>query len=399
MLKHEFARMEFATVRRNKAMAVGFIRLNSHILEILKLIMLLASALVFSASAMADNNQHQLDQLQDYNRQLHQANEKVSKSKIRYETLKIEQSVSQSKLRTLKATVDEERKKLKDLRAAEEQFPKIDFSNQLSQQRSVWQKANREYLTHSEYVAALDGKINESRASYNIALRQQKNIQESIDNISGQLANTELQKRLRKIQKSKRINIAVRETCSLTVTKDDCRDKARVKAERKASEKGSVVVVESVTEVKNFNLSKDEVRSRVKARISDIRVTKDSYDLTADKSGWVVDYGISALVTPVVTTQMRNDLKNQIILGLNSGAGSMSDSTTDDATDETTQANRQAAEREMELATQKAMKEDQVQAELEAQALRRQAANKARQEAKKQADEEAQLSKKFFPTF
>lgn len=372
---------------------------TNQLLERMKLLMLLVSALLFSASAMADNNQRQLNKLQDYNQQLQQANDKVSKSKIRYETLKIQQTASQSKLRSLKTVVDEERKKLKDLRAAEEQFPKIDFSDQLSQQRSIWQKANREYLTHSEFVSALDGKISESRTNYEIAVRQQKNIQHSINNISGDLANNELQKRLRNIQKSKRINIAVRETCSLTVTKDDCRDKARVKAERKASEKGSVVVVESVTEVKNFNLSKDEVRSRVKARISDIRVTKDSYDLTSDKTGWVVDYGISALVTPVVTAQMRDDLKNQIILGLNSGAGNMSDTEADDVTEQTTLQKRQDAEREMELASQKAIKENQVQAELEAQALRSQAASRATQKAKKLADEEAKLSRKFFPTF
>lgn len=398
MLNQEFAGMKYGTVRRKIAMAFSLTHLTSQILERMKLLILLVSALLFSASVVADNNQRLLNQLQDYNRQLQQANDQVSKSKIRYETLKIQQTASQSKLRSLKVTVDEERKKLKDLRAAEEQFSNIDFTDQLSQQRTVWQKANREYLTHQEFVNALDGKINESRANYNIAVRQQKNIQDSIDNISGRLANTELQKRLRAIQKSKRINIAVRETCSLTVTKDDCRDKARIKAERKASEKGSVVVVESVTEVKNFNLSKDEVRSRVKARISDIRVTRDSYDLTADKTGWIVDYGISALVTPVVTEQMRNDLKNQIILGLNSGAGTMGDSGADDFEEQTTQEKRQDAEREMELASQKAMKEDQAQAELEAQALRRQAASKASKEAKKQADEEA-LGKKFYPTF
>ena len=382
-------------------MTVSYINtyLTNQISERMKLLMLLVTALLFSASAVADTNQRQLNKLQDYNEQLQQANDKVSKSKIRYETLKIQQSASQSKSRSLKVVVDEERKKLKDLRAAEEKFPNMDFGDQLSKQRAVWQKANREYLTHTEFVKALGSKINDSHADYNIAIRQQKNIQDSIDNISGNLANNELQKRLRNIQKSKRINIAVRETCSLSVTKDDCRDKARVKAERKASEKGSVVVVESVTEVKNFNLSKDEVRSRVKARISDIRVTRDKYDLTADKSGWVVDYGISALVTPVVTAQMRDDLKNQIILGLNSGAGTMSDTQADNYTEQTTQQKRQDAEREMELATQKAIKENQVQAELEAQALRSQAADRATRKAKKLADEEAKLSRKFFPTF
>ena len=41
--------------------------------------------------------------------------------------------------------------------------------------------------------------------------------------------------------------------------------------------------------------------------------------MTPDKTGWHVEYEISALVTPAITDQMRNDLKQQVIARVNSG--------------------------------------------------------------------------------
>ncbi|MDH5518774.1 MAG: hypothetical protein OEY36_13305 [Gammaproteobacteria bacterium] len=390
-------------------MMISITPLFNAILEKRYVLILLISALLSSPLALAANNQ---DQLRELKEQLHQANADLRKSKVRYETLEIERNASQSKLLTIKASVDEERKKLKDLRTAEEQFPNIDFTDQLNKQRGVWQKANRNYLTNSAFVKALDDKISDSRANYDINLRKQKSIQDSINDLSDRLAGSKLQDQLKNLRHSKRIEVSVRETCSLTVTKDKCRDQARVKAERNASEKGAVVVIESVTEVKNFNLSKDEVRSKVKARISDIRVIKDSYDLTADKTGWVIDYAISALVTPSVTEEMIADLKNQIIQNLDSDLGTptlnpaatitdinINTNNNTQAQQDLLQDKQQKAQLELEKASQMALKEDQAQAELEAQAIRRQAENIARKEAKKQADDEANLSQKFFPTF
>ncbi|MDH5391632.1 MAG: hypothetical protein OEY11_00470 [Gammaproteobacteria bacterium] len=376
-------------------------------LERRNILILLITTVLSSPFAIAGSNQ---TQLKEYQQQLNQANSSLRKSKVRYETLEIQRSASTAKLQSIKATVDSERKKLKDLRKAEEQFPNIDFTEQLNKQRAIWQKANRDYLTNSAFVQALDDKINDSRASYDINLKKQKSIQDSIADLSDQMAGSQLQNQLKSLRTSKRINVSVRETCSLTVTKDKCRDQARVKAERQASEKGSVVVIESITEVKNFNLTKDEVRSKVKARISDIRVTNDSYDLTKDKTGWVIDYAISALVTPSVTKEMIADLKSQIIQGLGSdGAdtaalpGPVIDNSAMQSskpqTEESLQSKQQKAQLELEKASQMALKEDQAQAELEAQAIRRQAESIARKEAKKQADDEASLNKKFFPTF
>lgn len=385
-------------------MIISITRVFKTTLEKRNILILLISALLASHHALAANNQ---TQLREYKQQLNQANSSLRKSKVRYETLEIERNASKAKLRTIKANVATERKKLKDLRTAEEQFPNIDFTDQLNKQRSIWQKANRDYLTNSAFVKALEDKIHDSRANYDINLRKQKSIQDSINELSDQLAGSKLQYQLKKLRNSKRIEVSVRETCSLTVTKDKCRDQARIKAERKASEKGSVVVVESITEVKNFNLKRDDIRSQVKARISDIRVIKDTYDLTADKTGWVIDYAISALVTPSVTNEMIADLKNQIIQSLDtipdlpnlSPTASPTTSNNSHAQQESLQDKQQKAQLELEKASQMALKEDQAQAELEAQAIRRQAENIARKEAKKQADDEANLSQKFFPTF
>ena len=224
-----------------------------------------------------------------------------------------------SKLDMLKSDVNSEKAKLDKLRDFEDQNPELDFSDKISEQRRLWKKRNQQYLSNKEYVGSLNSKVREYKTQYDIASNRKNSLEATLQRFSDDLAGAQVNDRLKQIRKSKRITIKVRETCSLTKTKDQCRDQARIKAERQAAEQGSLVVVDTVTEIKNFNLTKDEARSRVSARVSDIKILKDTFDLTADKSGWQVDYEISALVTPVITAKMREELKQQAMTSLNSG--------------------------------------------------------------------------------
>jgi hypothetical protein len=199
---------------------------------------------------------------------------------------------------------------------AQDQSPGVDFSDKIDSQRSEWRKSNKLFLSQKEYVRLLQDKVAEDKIQYKVTQQRIDNLQYSIKGIVQSMADTELNKQLRSMSQPKQIKVSSVETCSLTVTKDDCLDKARVRAERDAAERGSLVVVDAVTEVKNFNLTKDEVRSRVSARISNIQVFNKKYDLTADKTGWRVEYGITATVTPAIHNEMRNQLKQQIVSSL-----------------------------------------------------------------------------------
>lgn len=275
---------------------------------------IVAMCFLGGVNAFADDEELKL--LQTKLQELKDLNAELDKANMGYSTAQIELNTAQTKLGTLKSRVEVERETLDELRNTEAKFPDIDFSDKINAQRTQWRTANKAYLSEQEYVRVLSDKAAQDKKTYDLAVNKRKGLQRTIDRMSDDLAEKQLNAELAQIRKPQNIRVSAVETCSLSMTKDACMDKARVKAERDAAEQGSLVVVDTVTEVKNFNLTKDEARSRVSARISDIRIIKQSYDLTPDKTGWRVEYEISALVTPAITEQMRNELKQQVISSL-----------------------------------------------------------------------------------
>ncbi len=356
----------------------------------------LAGLVVLLMATGSHANEAMYKQYQQKKQELARVNDELDKAKVGYQSVKIEMNTAVSKLDSLQSDVHAEKAKLDKLRDFEDQNPELDFSDKITQQRGLWKKKNQQYLSTKEYVGSLNSKVREYKTRHDIAYNKKKNLQSALNRFSDDLAGAQVNEKLRQIQKSKRISIKVRETCSLTKTKDQCRDLARVKAERQAAEQGSLVVVDTVTEIKNFNLTKDEARSRVSARVSDIRILKDTFDLTADKSGWLVVYEISALVTPVITAQMRNELKQQAVGSLNSGYVAPSAS---QASSRQPSSNQRANERQLEQSMKKqeaAAVQRQLESEIEArqsaakelEVIKRQASKKAEQEASRQAKEE-----------
>ena len=272
--------------------------------------------LCFIGSLNAQASDEELRLLQAKMQELKAVNLEIDKANMGYSTAQIELNTAQSKLGRLKSRVEVERETLDELRDTEAKFPDIDLSDKINAQRSAWRTANKAYLSEQEYVRVLSDKAAQDKKTYDIAVSKREGLQRTIDRMSNDLAEKQLNTELANIRKPQNIRVSAVETCSLSMTKDACMDKARIKAERDAAERGSLVVVDTVTEVKNFNLTKDEARSRVSARISDIRIIKQTYDLTPDKTGWRVEYEISALVTPAITDQMRNELKQNIIASL-----------------------------------------------------------------------------------
>ena len=259
------------------------------------------------------------NKLTNYKLQYQQATDDANLSRTALDTHQIELNSAQVKLQSLKTERDKERTQLDELRAAAEKMPTIDFADQISHQNDTVYQAGKNYQLQLEQVKTIQESISEHKTRYAIALEQEKNFKKSITSLLEQQAGAEMQARLQNLNQSKQISVEIRETCSLQITQGACRDQAKAKTERQAAEKGALVMVESVTEIKNFNMSKDEIRSRVKVQLSDLQVTRDHYDLTADKTGWTIDYAITATVTPVITDAMRQDMKAQVIAEISGG--------------------------------------------------------------------------------
>ncbi|MBC8211220.1 MAG: hypothetical protein H8E21_09125 [Gammaproteobacteria bacterium] len=279
-----------------------------------KSIVIAVSVLLSSAVVAVD-----MSRLEEKKSQLNEQYIELERHNMGYMAKKIELETTKSKLRRLKQSAAGERFALDEMIKAQEKSPGVDYADKIESQRSEWRKINKLYLSQKEYARILQDKVEQDKINYKITQQKIASSQHSISGMFNALSEQELNRQLSSLRKSQDIEISTVETCSLSVTKDDCIDKARVRAERDAAERGSLVVIDAVTEVKDFNLTKDEVRSRVSARISNIQVIKKSFDLTPDRTGWRVEYAITATVTPAIHEDMRSQLKQQITTMFTSG--------------------------------------------------------------------------------
>ena len=358
-------------------------------------------SLVLPANVSAQSAQ---EQLRAKTEELNQVNRELEQQEIIYNTAKLERDSSKAKLVNLKQRLDEESVKLNNLMEFQSNNPSINMGDQISQQISVKGKANQEYLEERNFSASLENKLIENNKRYQILKQKQAVLQGSVDNLTDSLTDALVQDEINKIQSPKRIPVDVVENCSAdNFTAKQCRDKAKLRAEREASEKGSITVVDTLTEIKNFNLTRDEASTRVSAQISDIVVTKDTRKVNADFTVWTIEYSIIATVTPRITDEMMQTLKAQArrdmgstMIGLGAvGTGAMTApaSSTPAASIPVTPIMSAPVETELErierekreLADKKAREEQmRRQAEVEMERIRAETAREAKREAAKQ---------------
>lgn len=180
---------------------------------------------------------------------------------------------------------------------------------QLRAAEDKYKQAFRALKESKEKLANAESKINnvlnvEADSQYNEFLRLKSSFERDVD----REVDTQLQERIRVIQVSKEVQATERVACG-----DDsipvCKERSKKAAELKATERGSVVFINSMTEVKNFKLSKEELRSEVQATLSDKvfsnqrLVGETEYETT-----------INASVTPAISDSLRKQMAESLRL-------------------------------------------------------------------------------------
>lgn len=142
----------------------------------------------------------------------------------------------------------------------------------------------------------------EASSKYAEFLRLQKSFERDVNRV----VDAQLQERMQALQVKKEVTATERVSCG-----DDsipvCKERSKKAAELKASEMGSVVFVNSLTEVKNFKLSKEELRSEVQATLSNKQfsnqhmVGETEYETT-----------VTASVEPVIGDSLREQMADAI---------------------------------------------------------------------------------------
>lgn len=259
------------------------------------------------------------------------------------------------------------------------------------------EEANRQAITalndakrkHGEYadeVNRLNGQAIEQYAEFLIL---EKSFERDVDTV----VNAQVDQRILTLQSEKEVVATARVACGDETVKQ-CKERSVRAAELAASEQGSVVFVTSLTEIKNFKLSKDEVRSEVQATLSNKEIVKQQMIGEAE----AYETTLKAKVSPVIGDALHEQMAEGIRSEVYASAGGQVDYTqvrdpslSDDAdTPRKKKKNDADARARIEARRAARAEEERRRAEEEAQAEegRRRAAEAARAEEERRKEEE-----------
>jgi hypothetical protein len=179
---------------------------------------------------------------------------------------------------------------VEQLRAAEEK--NIETSRALGEAKEKRAIYESELIAHNKLAAR----------QHNEFLKQQKSFEREVD----RAVDIGLQDKLQTLQVSRMVEATERVPCGNDPI-PVCKERSKKAAEQKASEQGSVVLINSLTEVKNFKLTKDELRSEVRATLSN--KTFSNQHLIGETE---YETTVTANVEPVVGETLREQIADNI---------------------------------------------------------------------------------------
>ena len=237
--------------------------------------------------------------------------------KTQYQVQSVEYRSAKHTLGQLQDDKNQAKKELEKIRKYEEDSPNIDFSTQIGQSRKKWINANRMFIAKQEYFRSLSDKITTLKNSYDVAKLRAQSAKNTYEQLMGQFTDTEISSQISSLRTTKQVKISVIERCSVeNFLPKDCREKAKIKAERKAVEKGAIVAINSVTSMKNFKLTRDQVYSEVSANIISRKILKDDSKISTDNRMWITQYEMVATIVPFISKSMIDQIRQGIIAGL-----------------------------------------------------------------------------------
>lgn len=248
------------------------------------------------------------DQLGDLKEQRNELDKKIKvldNIGKQIDTVRAEKSAIKATIRRQEAEYKEARTELEDLQKIDRERPGVLSPTKLNATRDRNNQAFNALKDAKEQDASADARINslasEGGAQYSEFLRLQKSFERDV----GRVVDGEVDKQIRILQVSKDVEVTVRVACGedkLTV----CKERSKKAAELQAIERGSVVFVNSFTEIKNFKLSKEELRSEVGATLANATFKQKLLDTEQYETT------INASVVPAISDTLREQLAGAV---------------------------------------------------------------------------------------
>jgi hypothetical protein len=221
----------------------------------------------------------------------------------RYDAFTFKQSSAVSQLAALEARLVASNKELQEAQNRRRRLEDLDIQdpgavNPASLQRM---RAQTDQLVNDR--RELVEKINETKANSSASVAEREDLrlqvvraQREYDTLVNFFIDKEVERRRGDLEKTTRVRVSAEVGCD-DLTVSGCRTKTMKEAERKASERGSVVFMESVTEINNMNISRDQIKSSANAKLERVEVHQQGFindttykvELSADVTTRVVD--------------------------------------------------------------------------------------------------------------
>ena len=264
---------------------------------------LLISGLLLPVAGFAD-----MDNIRELQEEHKSYELKFNNRKAELEAVIADINASTADLKQQEKDKDTARDALEELQRLDRENPSLGLTDKVSEARKKNRAAHQKYEKEKKQLDTLSEERRDlERDIQKHALKLNK-ISADIELESRNVIDEEIALRLRDLQVTKTVEGFSEVGCG-DESPRKCQQRARKQAERDATEKGSITVVESVTDIQNFQLTEDQVKSEVQAQLSDIEVL--------DK-GWANDttyrYQIRANVTPIITSSLKDKMRESIAL-------------------------------------------------------------------------------------
>lgn len=213
-------------------------------------------------------------------------------------------------IRRLEGENEQARSKLEKLQEFDRDNPGTISQEQLRAAEDQNRQAFRQLKEAKDKKSEAETRINslnvDASTKYADFLRLQKSFERDVDRV----VDTQLQERLRAVQVKKEITATEKVACG-----DDsipvCKERSKKAAELKATEMGSVVFVNSLTEVKNFKLSKEELRSEVQANLSN-KVFSNQHMVGETEYETTITATVEPVIGDTIREQMAGGIRSQV---------------------------------------------------------------------------------------
>ncbi len=282
--------------------------LEMHMVFRRTLIILIAMALSFGyayASSIVIVPEQQRD-LKEQRNQLGAQIKKLDNISKQIAAVQAEKSAEKASIKRLEAESNDARISLEKMQNFDRESPGSISPAKLNAAADRNRQAFSAVKEAKEHVTNADAKINSLNSEASVQYAEFLRLQTSFERDVSRVVDVNVGEQVRALQVSKEVEVTERVPCG-----DDsvpvCKERSKKAAELKATERGSAVLVNSFTEVKNFKLSKEELRSEVQATLTN-KVFSNQHFVNDSE----YETTIKATVVPAISNAMREQMASAI---------------------------------------------------------------------------------------